>query len=261
MKRPLLDVIFASDKRKNVLLLLQDAPQEMGSLLKSLKTTRQALLPQVRILEEHYLVDHYEDTYELTAIGKLIVDEMKPLMDTITVFDSNLDYWGTRKLDFLPPDLLESIAAIKKCQIINPPLTEMYEIHKTFQRDNKVPKSINVVTPFLYPNYQKSFSEMLDSYVDMYFIISKEVLDKIKTSHRSDFQEFLKSKYLHLFTYNRKLDFLFLVVDDFHLMMGLLKQNGDYDNRYFLCSSITAVDWGRILFEYCLKDSIPINEI
>jgi predicted transcriptional regulator len=58
MKKPLLDVIFASEKRKNVLLVLQEGPKQMETLLESLGTIRQALLPQIRILEEHYLVAH-----------------------------------------------------------------------------------------------------------------------------------------------------------------------------------------------------------
>jgi predicted transcriptional regulator len=107
MKKSLLDVIFMSEKRKGVLLLLQKGAQEMEDLLVSLKTTRQALLPQIRVLEDHYLVAHYKDVYELTTIGKLIVDEMKPLVDTITVLDSDINYWGSHNLDFIPSLLLQ----------------------------------------------------------------------------------------------------------------------------------------------------------
>ena len=103
MKKPLLDVLFMSEKRKQVLLLLQEGPQEMEEVLKSLGTNRQALLPQIRILEEHYLVDHYRDTYELTVVGKLIVDKMKPFLDTLETIDNHISYWGTHDIDFIPP--------------------------------------------------------------------------------------------------------------------------------------------------------------
>ena len=46
MKKSLIDVLFMSEKRKRVLLLLQDGTKEMEDILKSLDTTRQALLPQ-----------------------------------------------------------------------------------------------------------------------------------------------------------------------------------------------------------------------
>ena len=87
MTKALHDVIFASGKRKGVLQLLKDGPQEMEYLLTSLDTTRQALLPQIRTLEEHYLIDQHKDTYQLTIIGKLLVDKMAPFLETIEALE------------------------------------------------------------------------------------------------------------------------------------------------------------------------------
>lgn len=120
MKKPLIDVIFASEKRKGVLLLLQEGSKEMETLLKELGTTRQALLPQMRVLEEHYLVTHDKDIYELTTTGKLLVDYMAPLVDTLGVLDTDIDYWGTRNLDFIPPSLLKRMNELKSCEVIKP---------------------------------------------------------------------------------------------------------------------------------------------
>jgi len=78
MKQSLFDVLFMSEKRTKVLLLLKDGLQEMQCFLSSLNTTRQTLLPQVRMLEEHHLVNQHIDTYELTTIGKLVVGEVAP---------------------------------------------------------------------------------------------------------------------------------------------------------------------------------------
>lgn len=46
MKKPIVEMLLASGKRKDVLLVLEDGPQEMESLLKLLDTTRTGLLPQ-----------------------------------------------------------------------------------------------------------------------------------------------------------------------------------------------------------------------
>lgn len=115
MKKRLLDVLFASEKRTNVLLFLQDGAKEMATLLELLDTKRNSLLPQMKILEEHHLIIHYNDTYELTTIGKLIVDDMIPLLDKTDVIDIDVDYWGSRDLDFIPPHLLEKIGHLKNC--------------------------------------------------------------------------------------------------------------------------------------------------
>jgi predicted transcriptional regulator len=56
MKQLLLDALFMSEKRAKDLLLLKDGLQEMQYFLFTLNTTRQTLLPQVRMLEEHTLL-------------------------------------------------------------------------------------------------------------------------------------------------------------------------------------------------------------
>ncbi len=113
MKKALVDVLFASDKRRKALILLREGPKEMETISTSLEITRRELVPQMKILKAHHLVSHYEDTYELTAIGKLIVDEMVPLLDKVGVLDTDIDYWGTRKLDFIPPLFLKEYWNLK----------------------------------------------------------------------------------------------------------------------------------------------------
>jgi predicted transcriptional regulator len=76
------------------------------------------LLPQIRILKEHHLVSHDRDIYELTTIGKLIVDEMSPLLDTVNFFEVDIDYWGTHNLDFIPPHLWKRIGELEFCRFI-----------------------------------------------------------------------------------------------------------------------------------------------
>ena len=97
-KKQLIDVIFASEKRKNVLLMLKDGPQEMAVILEELDTNRPALLPQIRILEEHSLVYQSGDSYGLTTIGKIVVDEMKPFLDTIESLNKHSDYLSTHTI-------------------------------------------------------------------------------------------------------------------------------------------------------------------
>lgn len=118
-------------------MLLQDGPKQMEFLLRSLDTTRQALLPQLKTLEEHLLLFRFDDAYELTTVGKLIAKEMNPLLKSLEVFDSDIDYWGTRKLDFVPPRLLKRINELGKCSIINPLIIDMHAIQAKFLKANK----------------------------------------------------------------------------------------------------------------------------
>jgi predicted transcriptional regulator len=260
MTKALLDVIFASGKRKGVLQLLKDGPQEMEYLLTSLDTTRQALLPQIRTLEEHYLIDQHKDTYQLTIIGKLLVDKMAPFLETIEALEANINYWGTHNIDFIPPHLLKRIKEMKNCEIINPPFTDLYSLHTSFHLNRKT-ESMYKVTNFLYPDYCTIFADLIDNGVTVNYIVSKELFDKIKTEHCKNFEGFIKSKFFNLFICDKKIDFLFFTFDDFHIVISLLKKDGDFDSKFILCSTQDALKWGKDMFDYYLNDSVQITEI
>ncbi|MCQ6963309.1 helix-turn-helix transcriptional regulator [Methanolobus chelungpuianus] len=259
MKKSLLDVVFMSEKRKGVLLLLQDEAREMETLLGSLNTTRQALLPQIRVLEDHYLVSHDRDTYELTTIGKLIADEMAPLVGTLEVLDIDIDYWGTHDFDFIPPGLLKRIKELRHCAIINPHLTELYSLHKTYHKD-KTTEHVHSVGNIFYPDYQSRFTEMIDNKITIDYIISEDLLDKIRTDHPY-FRSVIKSGYFNLYVYHQKMNFLFFTFDDYHIVINPLKNNGDIDTKYMLCSTEDALRWGKDLFDHYLENSTQITDI
>lgn len=261
MKKSLLDVVFMSEKRKNTLLLLQNGAKEMEFLLESLDTTRQALLPQIKVLEEHYLISRNKDTYELTEIGKLIINDMKPLIDTLEVFDSNIDYWGIRNLDSIPPHLLKRISELRKCTVVKPPVTEINRLYKAFNLKKSTTKSVHLVGAFLYPNFSSTFTKLLENSFSIYYIISKELLDKIKEENHEEFAAFLKNKSFNLYLYNKKASFLFFVYDDVNFMIDFITNEENFDVEYVLCREKSALEWAKELFGYYLKDSIPITEI
>lgn len=261
MEKALLDIIFASKKRMKVLLLLQDGPLSTETILMSLATTRQSLLPQMKMLEEHSLVIHYDDTYELTTIGNLIVGEMIPLLGTIRVFDGNTKHWGTRKLDFIPPDLLKRIGELGKCEIRNPPVEEAFDILKDFQESSKMSMFVFGVNSFFYPNFPALFMELIEHCVKVNFIISRELLEKLLNNHDVQLKCLLRKDLLNLYVYPRKIDFMSFAYNDYQILLSLLKDNGEFDHKHILCSSMHGNEWAKDFFEYYLTNSIPITEI
>jgi len=261
MKKPLLDVVFMSEKRKGVLLLLQDGAKKMEFLHCFLNTTRQALLPQIRILEEHYLVAHNRDTYELTTIGKLIVDEMAPLVNTLEVLDVDTDYWGTHELSFIPSPLLNRIDELEKCEVVSPPITELYSFHQSFSLGDKEGSPAYIVTTFLYPNPYSVFTEMLERNITVNYIVSKDLFNKIRDEYFNEFAELIKDNSFNMYVYNKKMNFLFVTFNEAHLLISMLKQNGEFDHRFVLSTNTKAIEWAKELFDYYLKDSTPITEM
>jgi len=261
VKKPLLDVLFMSEKRKEVLLLLQNEAQGMEYLLRSLDTTRQALLPQIRILEEHYLISHDKDTYELTTIGKLIVDEMAPLLNTIKVFDSNVDYWGTHNIDFIPPALLKRINELEGCMVMTPSLTEMHYLNKELHKYTLKSKSLYGVIRILSSDYQEILNQLLENDIDVYVIISKDLFHKLLTDDYATFSRFVGKELLHFFVCSQEMHFVEFIYNDYCVFMRLLPNKDSFDPKVVLVSNPTAVKWAQDIFQYYLKDSTPITEI
>ncbi|WP_235856313.1 helix-turn-helix transcriptional regulator [Methanolobus halotolerans] len=251
----MLDVIFASGKRKDFLLLLKEGPQEMETVLDSLDTTRQALLPQIKVLEEHHLVIHYDDIYELSTIGKLVIDKMKTLLNTIEVFDNDIDYWGTRDLGFIPSHLLNKTNEFEKCQIVKPSLIDIYELDKRFHEGSKNSDNLYIVTTFLHPHFPELMFELIEKKVMTHFIISDELLRKLLETKSAEFMQIFQSSFVQIYICNKEMNFHFVSSNDYYLMLSILKNGGVIDNRYILCKSKKAVEWGQEFFKYCLKHS------
>ncbi|TGC09547.1 transcriptional regulator [Methanolobus halotolerans] len=261
MKKLLLEVIFASEKRKNVLLLLNDGPKEMEYLLDSLETTRHALLPQIKILEEHYLIANVKDKCELTTIGEVIVDDMIPLLRTINVFDDAIDYWGTHNKDFIPDYLFARIAELGGCTTIETPIHEAFEEDKYFMQEVNRTKSLWMVTSFLYPDYKTTLTYLLSKGVDIRIVISRGLYEKLLLDNFEDFKYFIQETAIEIYQHKDTFDMLSFSLSHHAIMMRLLTNQGMYDNKRLLCESESVHKWGKDLFEHYLKDSTLITSL
>lgn len=261
IKKPLLDVLFASDKRKSLLLLLEDGPAKMEAILKSLETTRQALLPQIRTLEDHHLVIGSGDVYELTTIGKRIVDEMTPLIGTIDVLDVDIDFWAERNLDFIPPELLNRIWELKPYKINEASMSDMNQPVKELVETIASSKIMYAVTNIFHPNFMDMFTLWAQSSVEIRMIFSKELFGKLKTEYLSNIQQLMENENFHFYLYDKPFHSLYFAVNDHLILLAMLRKEGWYDEKALVSYSVTARQWGKELFEHYMKDSTPITEL
>ncbi|MDW7732767.1 MAG: winged helix-turn-helix domain-containing protein [Methanolobus sp.] len=261
VKKYLLDLMFASEKRKSVLTLLKDGPQNTTTLLEALETTRQALLPQLKMLEDRHLIIHYDDVYELTTIGRLVVDEIVPLLGTVDVLDKDMDYWGTRELDFIPIELLKRLRELDSCNFLEPSMSEFYTINNEFHEKTKESKSITSVTTFLYPDFPALFSEYVESGVDITLVFSPELAEKVRTDCRDEFKKLLQSGQVHVFVSQIEMPFLSATQNDHCIFLRFLKKGLAFDSKQMMCCSPSSVEWGRDFCKYYLRNSEPMTDI
>ncbi|MCQ6963526.1 hypothetical protein PV02_10555 [Methanolobus chelungpuianus] len=261
MRKPLLDVIFASDKRKNVLLLLQDGPQRTEVLLDSMKTTRQALLPQIRILEEHQLVGRTDDSYELTTIGHLVVERMPYLLGTVKALEIDTDYWGTHDLNFIPPRLLERIGEIRNSTIVNPSVIDLHDLMKDFYETSIKSKSLNIATIFYHPQFIGLFADLIRAGISVRVIASEDMVEKSRTNVGEVLDSMIGSEFFQLWVYGEEMKFMSFAYNDLYMRMSPLTDTGRYDFKHLISFDQEAVGWARELFEHYLKGAARITDI
>lgn len=261
MKKSLVDAIFSSEKRKNFLLLLQDGPKDMELILRSLETTRQSLLPQVRILEQQHLVTGSKDVYELTGIGKQVINKMIPLLNVIETLDVDMEYWGTLYLDFIPSHLLNRMFRLKHVVVENPELQNMYEINRRFFEKTEISRSLISVTTFLRPDFAEHFPKWIENGMKMSYIVNRELLDKLQMESSEELRNFVKNGDIKLYLYPQDFGLAAFGQNDYCIIFRLLDMKGGVDNRRLLLYGQDALAWGKDFFEYYLQDSTQITEL
>lgn len=83
-QKPLIKVLFGSETTINLLVFLKDLPRTEEQLVTHLKIPQKELLLCMAELQEYYLITRDDDnTYKLTVIGKLLVDNMTRLLTAL----------------------------------------------------------------------------------------------------------------------------------------------------------------------------------
>ncbi|TGC09525.1 helix-turn-helix transcriptional regulator [Methanolobus halotolerans] len=253
--------ICASGIRKDILLLLLDGSKDKEIIQNHLNISIQALVSQLKILEENYLITTSNDSYTLTPMGKIIVREIIPTLNMINFFGNNIDYWGTHDLDFIPPHLAKRMNEFGSCSIIEVSLTNLYEADYSFIEQAKDTKFFYLITSFLFSNYKQIFRDLAENYVNSEVIISKDLHEKLTLEDEENFKYVCQLPNIRIHVHPTNFKLVSFTFSGRNFMFRLLTVEGDYDHKRVICASDHALKWGKELVEYYLKDSIPITEI
>ncbi|MCC7577226.1 MAG: winged helix-turn-helix domain-containing protein [Methanomethylovorans sp.] len=261
MKKALLDVIFVSERRMNVLLMLQDGPQEMGSIIEHLSTTRTALLPQMKILKDHKLIYRSGDIYGLKSTGKMMAAKMKTFLATVEVLEKNNNYLATHRMDSIPEHLLMRINEINGFTIMEPSHVNVHELNADYRQEALRSKAVYFVFTFMHPSCPWILDLLVKAGVDVHIIFTKELVKKLKDELYDEFKYFISCGKVTFYAYNKDIKISSLTVTDNGFLLRLLFNNNEFSNKQMICLEPKGRQWGMDFYEYHLKDSTLITEI
>ncbi|MBP1908068.1 helix-turn-helix transcriptional regulator [Methanolobus bombayensis] len=257
MRQALIETISRSEKRKDVLLLLQDGPLSMSTILQTLDVSRNALLPQMKILEEGHLVekDKHNDGYMLTKFGKLIVSDLTPLLGTLEVLEDKMEYWINHYTDCIPPQLFSRLRELKECKLIEPELSESMELSKEAIDFAFKSKKVCALASLYHSDYFEIYNHYAQNNIEFHFIMTQDVLDKFIAEDKQMFDKLLKTPHLNFYIYPEDPGLSTISFVEDCLLLKLLREDKLYDPRYLLSYNKEAIAWGEKLFQYYLKQS------
>ena len=256
----LLNIISASDKRRNLLILLKSGPREWDDIKKILKVTSTGMLPQVKILEEEHLIERDGRMFRLTPIGRVLATRMEPLIRVMEIFDRNRKFWQEHNIGVLPQEILNNIGDLGDYRIIEVPDEDLFNINP-FLQNLAGSKTIRGISHTVHPKFPEFFTALAKKGVESSLIFTPNVY-KIITENYSDLlQEFLDCGNATLYVNRENLKFSFAVSDSY-FSMSLFYNTGIFDSKHDVTSrDESALRWGDQIFTYYRKQSQKIEGI
>lgn len=251
MRYSLNNVVWYSNKRKNVLLLLKEGPRNLDRIKKSLNENSRSIMPQIKKLLEKRLIVYDGDTYRLTEIGELVVENMQPLLNIMRVIEENKDFWTTRNLSALPPFLFSRLGEIGHYALIEPDLSCMFELPREF-RDNLLrSQQVSIFISYIHPQIPSLYSELAQMEVSLSLFMTKQVFESLKSEFVTEAKKMAASDNVEFFVCSEDVLLPTIAVTGRFIYLCFLNVEGRYDHRDIISFDESAVSWcTELIYHY-----------
>jgi predicted transcriptional regulator len=262
MEDSLLDLIFLSEKRKNVLLLLLEGPEDINTIKKTLKASATSVQPQIKMLKEKHLVVQDRDVYRLSEVGKIIAEKMKPLLDTLSVLEGNVDYWADRDISKIPPFLLSRIGELGHCITVEPQIERMFEMIPEYVENAEKSKRFETLISYFHPLFPSFYLGLAQKGTSVSLILPEPILKRwVEEDYREQTRQFLKMENTRLMVCRDCDKTPTIVAADNFMGIALFPKEGTFDRKFVICFAPNALVWGKELYDYYEQSSEHIEDI
>lgn len=256
VRKNLMDIVMLSGIRKELLLYLYEGPRSLSEIREQFDITSPEVSPRIKELVLHNLIKFEGKKYYLTPMGKTIVNNLLPFMDTINFFEQYPSYWESHDLTSIPEELLFRVGEIKNYMIIE---DDNEDVNKTkIEGIELVMQSkflLGVST--LYDNDMiQLLTKLFEKRIPISIIVNESVYNKLFTNNINNKLDIYDDLNVYISHDNIKTAF---IVNDFSLFLSLCYLNGKFDlHSNCISNEESAINWGKSLFEYYKKKSIKI---
>jgi len=261
MKISLIDLAFLSEKRKDVLLLLEEGPKTGDEIKTALNVNSTSIMPQIKKLKEgRLIVQDEKSTYRLSDMGEIVVEKMEPLLDTVRVFEENYDYWTNHDFTAIPEYLLNRIDELGNYFMLEADLNRLFEVPEDFKNNLLESKHINMFLSYFNPLYIEIYSELARKEAEICLILTKPVFERMKKDYYKDLRSLLESKNTEIYICDKDVTLKDVVTERFCSLV-LFDKKGKFDHQRLMSFDESALKWCEELFLYYKKMSKRLERL
>ncbi|AKB60213.1 helix-turn-helix transcriptional regulator [Methanosarcina mazei] len=261
MESSLIDLVFRSDKRKNLLILLDSGSKNIDEIKEELDVTATSILPQIKKLIDSDLIVQEDRMYKLTVFGEFIIKKVKPLISALEVVEKNNCYWTGHDLNSIPRHLLERISELGDCTLIEPDLNHIYEPSQKIIDSMANAKMASTFASYFNPAYLPLYVELGRKDAELSLNFTQSVWDHLSNEHSNMIKELMSMDNVSLYISKEGIKISEVTVTEKIMLLGLFDKNGKFDQQFIMSFEPAALKWGQELFDYLKRLSKQVNKI
>jgi len=260
MKESLINLILLSDRRKDLLFLLKDEPRDIDTIKEMLKVEASSIQPHIKKMKDAGLINEKSNVYSLSEIGEVIAENMRPLLNTVEVFEENAEYWKSHALDSIPDFLLERIDELGHFEVLEPDAGHLAETPKILLENMLCSKEVMTFSSYSHPEAPFIYSQLVEKGIEVTLCITQNVAERLFLSYREETKKLFKVNKSKLFILRKPAAIPSVIVTDRFLAFKLFEKDGKLRDQMVLCFGERALCWGKELFRHCMETAEPLNE-
>lgn len=246
MDKDLIDLLFMSQKRRDLLLLLKNGGRKIEDIVATLHFTPTGMLPQIKKLKEESLILQENKEYKLTPLAEILVEKMEPLIDTLEVIEGNLHYWQERDLSNIPYSFLERLNELKSCSLIKPDQDNIFEPPRIFVEKMLQSKNILTFSSMFHPIFPEIFQNKGQN-IEITLVVTQKIYERLKNDFEKELEFYLAGEKMKLFVCTDKIKIAMIIKTECFMSADFLTSKGVFDQETLMSTEPVPMKWAEDL--------------
>ena len=155
----------------------------------------------------------------MTPMGKVLSDQMVPLVRTLGIFDRYRKYWQDHDLSVLPHEILLNIGSLGEYEILSVPDEDLFNVNP-FLTNLASAKTLKGIAHTVHPKFPEFFTALAKKNVPSSLIFTPNVYKIVSDKYPGLLEQYLSCEHASLYVSKENLRFSFAVSESTALQTG-----------------------------------------